>query len=861
MALTPPEYVPFCTCKDGSDRELRLRGAAIDLLESERFETRKIVLVGVLHVEDEDGAETLHFKGERGLYISTHAEHIHDQDASALVLILRNVDLHKEPFWGSLLLLLSSHLFMARTGSLTSASFHTMAFLSDFLQIQVVDNGRPEDNAVLLREIGPRFTWAAIDLKQKDMEGCENPTSYFELKLSNPSSKHGFDMDAQMIMNGLLHTRDCIILKSNALHTPAGFARPQAFTSQKLMAHALDAVQPKHFFGRYLNGGLVLHLTRSIANVISSQSKLVLRRVVNNVLVNYWKVLVNSAFVKYTDTIHARLGAYEKVTVDAEYLLDITERKLRTQQVAVVNAGQGKFSSFDEFGNLKRQVSTDSQDGSSSNHGAQSGTASPSGSTLNTGIFTFLKERAERAFTKQFSLFDHTTSTNAAAGKGGGGGDLFHIAEHDDSGDEDAEEQQAESRHETPDDVLARCNAPIKAYSIPMTYMNTPSEAMPVDHSMLESIHREALNEAKATISPFLFDLKSTSVKYSELTCTLNFNIGKNNLFRRIGHIKKRFERANEAASALFCAELVRYLHSIVLRKNERDNEQKRSTPTLRRNTTSIIYIPGGKDTDAPLTKLPFELMTYKNNLEAMVSQYNFVARGPFASKILIGFFQGTVRNRLLLLANKEYERFDRVCDMKRDKLEQLEDSLDNKQQSVQQAQHANAELSLQEAQIVAELEAAHQQQVYKLEREIQSATDMVEGALRDQQALYQSTMLATRKTINTMDQVAVKNRLFVGYLKRFEKGHLFSKSWRQYFYVLDHAMLKCYESKSAYEERKPPFEAPICLTGYNVIKSRTDEMKIKLIPPEAGQMLRFRAPVSVGRETWMKRFIDATQL
>ncbi|KAF1331324.1 hypothetical protein FI667_g4535, partial [Globisporangium splendens] len=863
MALASAEYVPFCTCRAGGERVLRLRGTAVDLLESERFEARKVVLLGVLHVEDE-GED--HLNGERGLYISTNAETVRDQDASALVLILRGVDLQQEPFWGSLLLLLSSHLFVARTGPLTSASFHTMAFLSDFLQIQVVNDGKPEDNALLLKEMVPKFTWAAIDLKQKDMEGCESPSKYFELKLTNPSSKHGFDVDAQMLMNGYLHSRDCIVLKSNSLQTPPGFAGPQAFTSQKILTHALESAQPKVFFGRYLNGALVLHLTRSVANVISTRdSKLVLQRVVNNVLVNYWKGLVNSAFGKYSDVIHARLGTYEKVTFDAEYLLDITERKLQTQQVAVVNAGQGKFSSFDEFGNLKRQTSVDNPlDGNS--NGAVNSTASPSGgSTLNTGIFTFLKERAERAFTKQFSLFDNMSMSGPRKGVGGGGGgELSHIAENDgDEDDGDATNAPQGNKQDTPDELLARLNAPIKAYSVPMEYMNMPSEAMPVDHSMLENIHREALDEAQAIIAPFLFDLKvSTSTKYSELTCTLNFHIGKTNLFRRIQRVKVRFERANEAASALFCAELARYLHSIVLRKNERDKEQKLSdTPRLRRNTTSIIYIPGGKDTDPPLTKLPFELLTYKNNLEAMVSQYHFVARGPFASKILIGFFQTTVRTRLLELAKNEYERFDRVCDMKREKLEQLEESLQLKQQSVEQVQQTNAELSLQEAQLVAEIDAAHREQVRKLESEIQSATDMVDRALRDQQALYQSTMLATRKTINTMDQVAVKNRVFVGYLKRFEKGHLFSKSWRQYYYVLDHSELTCYESKSAYEERKPPFEPPISLTGYNVVKSRTDEMKIKLIPPEAGQMLRFRAPVSVGRETWMKRFIDATQL
>lgn len=861
------DFAPLCTCADGVERELRLRGAGVDLLESARLASRKVVLVGVLHIEDQDGEnEAAAFKGERGVYISTHAEMIHDQDASALTIILRRVDLHKEPYWGSLLVLLSSHVFVARTGPITSASFHAMAFLSHFVQIQVMDgDGRkPEDNTMLLKELLPKFTWAAIDLKQKDMEGCESATKYFEQRLTSPS-KHGFDMDAQMIMNGLLHTRDCIILKSNSLLTPEGFASPQAFTSSKIMAHALDSVQPKHFFGRYVNGSLLLHLIRSVASAIANpNANFVLQRVVNNVYVNYWKVLVNQAFVKYTDALHARLGVYEKVAFDAEYLLDITERKLQTQQVAVVNAGQGKFSTFDEFGNLKRQASVDSQDGSVD--GGQSLSASVSGTTLNTGIFTFLKERAERAFTKQFSLFDHSGKKGGIGGSGGGSS-LAHVPE--DEGDEDDEDGSSfrnsskQAAQLTPDEVLARLNASIKAYSIPITHMSTASESMPVDNATLESLHRKALNEAKAVILPFLFDLRCTSVKYSEFVCTLNFSVGKNNLLRRIAHVKRRFERANEAGSAVFCAELIRYLHAIVLSKNERDKEtQQRAPAPMRRNTLSIMHVSDGKGSDIPLTKLPVDLLTYKNNLEAMVSQYNFVARGPLAAKIMIGFFQSTVRSRLLILAKNEYSRFDQVCDTKRDKIEELEESLVMKQKSVQAAQQANAELSMQEAQMIAEIEHEFQQEAMQLESSIRSAADMVEGALRDQQALYQSTMLATRKTINTMDQVAVKNRVFQGYLKRFEKGFLFSKNWRQFYYVLDHATLKCYESKSAYEERQPPIEPPVRLTGYNVVKSRTDEMKIKLFPPEAGhQMLRFRTPVSVGRETWMKRFIDAAQL
>ncbi|CAI5724037.1 unnamed protein product [Hyaloperonospora brassicae] len=122
--------------------------------------------------------------------------------------------------------------------------------------------------------------------------------------------------------------------------------------------------------------------------------------------------------------------------------------------------------------------------------------------------------------------------------------------------------------------------------------------------------------------------------------------------------------------------------------------------------------------------------------------------------------------------------------------------------------------------------------------------------------------MQATRRTIDTVDKVTDKGRMVSGYLDRYEKGHVFTSRWLQYFYVLKHATLTCYKSKSEYEERGPPLEQPVSISGYSVVRSRTDELKIKLVPPGASRrMYRFRAPASVGRETWIKRFTEATQL
>lgn len=868
------DLVPLCTCAAGGGDapELRLRGAGIDLLEGAKLSSRKLALLGVLQLQGGDAAgAAAAFAGERGLYVSRETVGVGDADAAALLCVLRGVDLRAEPFWGSLLLLLASHVCLAAPGPITAASLGELSFLADFAQIQVLgEAGDAESNARLLQAFMPRLTWVAMDLKVKEMEGCESPAKYLEQRLAALAatiSSASEDVEAQqhaLLLTSLAKARDCLVVKSSTMSTPEGFSTPQAFTSTKVVAHATDGsagLQPKAFFGRFLDGSQLLHLTRSLAHAVGAarSTTLVLKRLVSNVLANYWKLLVASALEKYTDEMHARLVAYERVPITGEYLIDVTERKLNKfkasdKQAAggVVNAGQGNFSVFDEFGNLKRQPAQAPGD---------SPTAAAPAPTLNTGIFSFIKNRAGRAFTKQFSLFPPTPPNRKAAPTAAA--DLGFIAEDED--EEDGEGgvmsvRKASIPVESPDDVLAKCTAKIKSYSVPLEYVNTPSESMPVDSSTLDRVHRDALAMAKELLTPFLTDLRcpSTAVAHSELACPLDFERGRKRLLAHINKIRSRFERANDVGSAIFCAELLRYLHSVVIRKSETDNEaaQKRQQRMARGSG------PNGASS-APLNKLPLELLTYKANLEAMVSQYNFIARGPSATAILIGFFQGPVRQRLVVLAQHEYDRFAHACDARLESITALEDSLQDKQRQVAQITSTTTEWSRQEAEAIADVERTHSEKVAEMRKEIQRASEKVERALAEQQALYQSTMHATRRTINTIDKVAEKSRVVSGYLERYEKGHMFSKSWRQYFYVLDHATLTCYRSKSVYEERGSPCEKPVVLTGFHVERSRTDDLKIKLLPPEAGRagMLRFRAPASVGRETWVKRFVDATQL
>ncbi|ETL98068.1 hypothetical protein L917_04792, partial [Phytophthora nicotianae] len=854
-SLSGTNLVPLCTISEGSDgRDLRLHDVGVDVLHGTKISSRKVALVGVLYVpEDEkDGAST-----ERGLLLSSSAVSVPEQDASMLLLVLRGVSLVEEPFWGSLLLVLSSHVVVAKTGPISNSSFQTaLPFLSTFAQLQVGETAVDADrNAALLKELTPRFTWGAVDLKIKDMNGCDSASTYFEQQLASGST------DAQLLLSALVPTRDCVVLKSNSFQ-----AREEPHTSPKLLTHVADRLECKSLFGRYLNGSLLVRLMRSLTHAMATPdgAPVVLQRVVTNVLAAHWQDLVQRAFKSYCDLMHARLAVYERAPITAEYLVDVTERKLKANQSqsnqhsAVVDAGQGDYSVFDEFGNLKKQQAADDEGGNSA---ITSTTPAP----LNTGLFSFLKNRAGRALSKQLSRFPTNRWSTSIRGGGqattqGDNGGLGGILE-------DAEAAEAELHGESnatqaPDLLLARCTASITRYTVPMEYLNTPSEAMPVNTAVLDTVYAEGLEEVNALLKPFLVNLRGPSPSNPELACSLDFHVGRKNLWAKLGRVRRRFERANEVSSAIFCGELLRYLHSVVLSKNETDTEAQQQQQ-LRGRAVSSIMLVDKKSGNAPvaLTRVPLELLTYKNNLEAMVSQYNFVARGPQAATVLAGFLSGPVRSQLEYLTQQEYDRFSAACEEKERRIAELEDSLEDKERQVKHITKANAEWGRQEHEAVAQIEQTHAEQVSSLQGAIRSTETQIANALAEQQALYQSTMQATRRTIDTVDKVADKGRVVSGYLERYEKGHVFSSRWRQYFYVLKHATLTCYKSKSAYEERGPPFERPISISGYSVVRSRTDELKIKLIPPEAGhQKLRFRAPASVGRETWMKRFTEATQ-
>ncbi|CAH0517363.1 unnamed protein product [Peronospora belbahrii] len=855
LTLTRTNLVPLCTISSRSnDRNIYFHNEGINIFQDPKLLTRKVALVGVLYVPENAQDDGLAAESDRGLFLSPiTAISAADKDVGMLLLVLRNVSLVNEPFWGLLLFILSSHVVVIKAGAITTASFQeTLPFLEDFTHLKVCDmivDG--ERNAFLLKELAPGITWGAIDLKIKDMNGCDSPSAYFEQQLVAGST------DAQLLLSSFVSVRDCVVLKSSSFQTPR-----DPYTSPKLLTHVADRLVCKSFFGRYMNGPMLMRLIRLLAHAVTSPNKtpLVLQHMVMNVVAVHWQELVQQAFKAYCDVMHASLAVYEPAPITAEYLVDVTERKLKANEsnnshVAVVDARQESYSVFDEFGNLKKHQVVE-EDG---DEGGSIVVSTP----LNTGLFSFLKNRAGRAFSNHLPRLPTNRWSSSSRGQGQamsqrGSRGLGDIRE-------DAEAAEAEllkeaSAVQTPEQMLTRCTASIGHYSVALKYSNISSEAMPVNNAVLDTVHADGLDEVNALLKPFLVDMQGPLPSSPELACSLEFRVGKKNLWAKLARIRRRFDRANEVSSAIFCGELLRYLHSVVLRKNETDAEQQQQS---RDRAVSSIMLVSKKSERGPvsLTRVPLELLTYKNNLEAMVSQYNFVARGPQAATVLAGFLHGPVRNQLQHLTQQEYGRFSAACEEKKHRIKQLGKALENNERQVHHIEKANAEWGRQERKAVAEIENTHTKQLSSLQDAIRRAEAHIKRALADQQALYQSTMEATRHTIDTVDKVADKGRVVSGYLERYEKGHVFSSRWRQYFYVLNHDMLTCYKSKSEYEERGPVFEQPISVNGYSVVRSRTDELKIKLVPPGAGsRMLRFRAPASVGRETWIKRFTEATQ-
>ncbi|KAJ8540563.1 hypothetical protein ON010_g12666 [Phytophthora cinnamomi] len=95
-ALSGTNLVPLCTSAEGADgRGLRLHSAGVDVLNGAKLAARKIALVGVLQAP-KDAVDP---EPERGLFLSANAVSVAEQDASMLLLVLREGHLEVGPEW------------------------------------------------------------------------------------------------------------------------------------------------------------------------------------------------------------------------------------------------------------------------------------------------------------------------------------------------------------------------------------------------------------------------------------------------------------------------------------------------------------------------------------------------------------------------------------------------------------------------------------------------------------------------------------------------------------------------------------------------------------------------------------------
>jgi hypothetical protein len=615
------------------------------------------------------------------------------------------------------------------------------------------------------------------------------------------------------MLHGLFDQRDCIMIKSTSLNNTS------VCTSSKIQSHSIEKGKLKPIFGNFVCGGLLVRLVQSFAFHFSNHqtTKFVLQTIVRNVYVKFWQDLLNQAYSTYCDSMHLRLSTYDKIEMDAQYLkeLMIDEKKIIHEDV------DGHQGFINEFAHLKRQEEPQTNGNDDHKDNQKS-------SSSNKSLLKYIKHRAGKVMSSLTSR-------------------------HSSIGSVDPIQLEEQQKHQ----ISFTCNTKSK------------SKSMPVDITELDRCHSIALADAKSIVSSFLklktpTTMDTTSAGTNELnvlpllqkwTIDVDLNDGKKKLMKKIKTKQKEFEIANATASAFFCSEVLKYLHSVLLQKIENELGSTNNTNQMTSNKSDSF------------SKIPLELLLYKNNIEEMISQYNFIAKGPFAKKILVSFLQTPVRLHVLSLVTKESNQFQEQIALQKLQMNQSKDQLNQAQETLTKYNLQKEILLQEEAYQISQIEQAHQEKAEKLHNAILHTNEKIQKTLKEQQVLYEKTINATKTTIHTFNQViAKKNRFFMGYLEQFE-ACFFKNKWQQKFFVLDGPMLKCFKAKSIYEERGLPCEPSICLTGYTILPSTTDDAKIKVISSKItahGQkllVLRFRVPISVERETWIRKLKEATQM
>ncbi|OQS04707.1 hypothetical protein THRCLA_03077 [Thraustotheca clavata] len=371
----------------------------------------------------------------------------------------------------------------------------------------------------------------------------------------------------------------------------------------------------------------------------------------------------------------------------------------------------------------------------------------------------------------------------------------------------------------------------IRDYEVPTKYISQyKRERLPLEAPVLDDIHYDCLSLATTLLHPFM----ALSIPYEDVCFAgrWSFAVGREHLNQAMQAIRRDFILANNASSAAFCTRLIQALHTAVLQKTQADEDK---------------------------SKLVRYLIAYRSNIEALVSQYQFIAKGPMASCILASYLASVVRYRIAQAVKSSHLQFEANANELENTLNDTKNTLNELMQTIAQAEDVRKQCIIKEMQQDAAVEQRKQEQIATIQGAIAETQAQINLALREKEALFANTVQTTQATVATVEIIAKKPKEHAGYLFRQEGSGFFGQKWKQSYFVLKDGKFLCYKAKSYYEEARESMEPPLNVSGYTVLQSSRNANEFKLAPPVAGRTYCFRAPTDEMREIWVQKFNEAS--
>ncbi|OQR93954.1 hypothetical protein ACHHYP_02010 [Achlya hypogyna] len=373
--------------------------------------------------------------------------------------------------------------------------------------------------------------------------------------------------------------------------------------------------------------------------------------------------------------------------------------------------------------------------------------------------------------------------------------------------------------------------ANMREYEVPTKYIHQfKREKLPVPAASLDHVHYDSLTAASALLHPFT--ALSVSREDACFVGAWSFRVGREQLDAAARRIWRDLALANAASSAAFCTRLVQSLHTAVLLKTNADEDKARL----------VRY-----------------LIAYRSNVEALVSQYEFIAKGPAASAVLAGFLSTVVRHRLLGAVGASVAHFDATYGALAEQVQAATATLASLEAAIAGAEETRKACVRKEMEQEAAVAQRKEEQLATLQGAIAETQAQINLALREKEALFANTVQTTQATVATVEIIAKKPKEYAGYLFRQEGGGLFGHKWKQSYFVLKDGRFLSFKAKSYYEEGRESMEAPLSVSGYTVLQSSKNANEFKLAPPVAGRTFVFRAPTDEMREIWVQKFNEAS--